>query len=136
MHPATEAIGILASLTSFLIGLPHAARIWTYRDDPAELRGIALGSQWIGLAGTVLWSTYAVLTAQVWVGAPHLVNGPITVATIVVLLRARRSAAGPVPEREGAGELSLADLDLLLEPVLLRLAGTPVEDPERELVAA
>ena len=76
MHAATAAIGILASLNSFVIGLPHAARIWKYRNDAEELRGIALGSQWIGSAGTFLWSAYAVLTAQVWVGAPHIVNGP------------------------------------------------------------
>ena len=94
MHAATQAIGMMASLTSFVILLPHAARIWKYRDDPDELRGIAMGSQVIGLAGTFLWGTYAILTEQVWVGAPHLVNGPITVATIVVLRRARRLVAG------------------------------------------
>ena len=98
MHAATEVIGMMASLTSFVIGLPHAARIWKYRDDPAELRGIAMGSQVIGLAGTFLWGAYAILTAQVWVGAPHLVNGPITVATILVLRRARGAvAAFPEP---------------------------------------
>ena len=110
MHAATEVIAMMASLTSFVILLPHAARIRKYRNDPAELRGIAMGSQVIGLAGTFLWGSYAILTDQVWVGAPHLVNGPITVATIVVLRRARRPLTDeafrellqlpPVPDRD------------------------------------
>src|SRR3712207_2434475 len=100
MYAATEAIGMMASLTSFVILLPHAVRIWKYRNDPAELRGIAMGSQVIGLAGTFLWGAYAILTEQVWVGAPHLVNGPITVATIVVLRRVRRQVARPVARLE------------------------------------
>jgi uncharacterized protein with PQ loop repeat len=118
MHSATEAIGMMASLTSFVILLPHAARIWKYRNNPAELRGIAMGSQIIGLAGTFLWGTYAIVTDQVWVGAPHLVNGPITVATIVVLRRARQPVESPAARFE-------------LPRILVR-TGKPV----RELVAA
>ncbi len=92
MDTATQTIGMMASLTSFVIGLPHAARIVKHRDDPAELRGISFGSQVIGVGSAVLWTVYAALTAQVWVGAPHLVNGPIALATIVVLRRAREAA--------------------------------------------
>jgi len=137
MHSPTETIGMLASLTSFVIGLPHAARIWKHRDNPEELRGIAMGSQVIGLTGTFLWSAYAILTAQVWVGAPHLVNGPITVATIAVLRRAgrtARSAAEPADSAEPGEELTMEDIDRLLEPVLLRLPDQSAT--ERELVAA
>jgi len=120
MHAATQAIAMMASLTSFVILLPHAARIWKYRNDPAELRGIAMGSQIIGLAGTFLWGAYAILTDQVWVGAPHLVNGPITVATIVVLRRARRLVDD-------------AELHALLQ---LPAAPARAERHVRELVAA
>ncbi|WP_182112229.1 hypothetical protein [Actinotalea sp. JY-7876] len=93
MHAATEAIGMIASLTSFLLWVPQGVRVWRARRSTHLLSGIALSTQVISLAGSLLWFTYAVLIESFWIGAPLIVNGPIAVMTIVVLLRARRTAA-------------------------------------------
>jgi uncharacterized protein with PQ loop repeat len=96
MHAATEAIGMMASLTSFLLWLPQGARVWKYRHDPAQLAGIALSTQVIALAGNLLWGVYAILIGSFWLGAPAVVNGPIAIGTILVLRRgavAARAAA-------------------------------------------
>ncbi len=97
MHAATEVIGMLASLTSFLLWLPQGARVWKHRNDPAQLQGIVLSTQVISLAGNVLWGVYAVLIGSFWLGAPALVNGPIAVATLVVVGRASRTSAVGAP---------------------------------------
>lgn len=95
MEALTEAVGMLASLTSFLLWLPQGARVWRARHDPASLQGIALTTQVLSLTGNVLWATYAVLIQSFWVGAPVVVNAPIAVMTITVLLRARRADGRP-----------------------------------------
>ncbi len=91
MHAATEVIGMMASLTSFLTWLPQGARVWRNRRNPAALGGIVLSTQVISLAGCILWGTYALLIDSFWLGAPSLVNGPIAIGTLVVVRRAQRS---------------------------------------------
>ena len=113
MHAATEVIGMMASLTSFLLWLPQGARVVKHRHQPALLSGIAMSTQVIAVAGNLLWGVYAVLLDSFWLGAPAVVNLPIAVATIVVL---RRGAVAPVvplgpvadPLVDPAAELSLA----------------------------
>ncbi|WNB85869.1 hypothetical protein [Cellulomonas sp. ATA003] len=90
MHAATEVIGMMASLTSFLLWLPQGLRVWRHRHEPARLAGIAMSTQLISVAGNVLWTAYAVLLGSFWLGAPAIVNLPIAVATIVVLRRGPR----------------------------------------------
>ncbi|WP_298454891.1 hypothetical protein [uncultured Cellulomonas sp.] len=110
MHAATEVIGMMASLTSFLLWLPQGARVWKHRHDPAQLSGIALSTQVIAVAGNLLWGVYAVLLGSLWLGAPAVVNLPIALATIVVLRRGAITAPvvalGPVADP--AAELQLA----------------------------
>ncbi len=108
MHAATEVIGMMASLTSFLLWLPQGARVWKHRDDPAQLQGIVLTTQVISLAGNVLWGVYALLIGSFWLGAPALVNGPIAVATIVVVARAARASAHVAPVALAPGAAVLA----------------------------
>lgn len=93
MHAATETIGLMASLTSFLLWIPQGVRVWKARRSTHLLSGIALSTQVISLAGSLLWLGYAVLIGSFWLGAPVVVNGPIAVMTLVVLLRGRREAA-------------------------------------------
>jgi uncharacterized protein with PQ loop repeat len=93
MHAATEAIAMLASLTSFLLWLPQGARVWKHRHDPSRLAGIAMSTQVIALAGNLLWGVYALAIDSFWLGAPAVVNGPIAIGTILVL---RRGAAATV----------------------------------------
>ncbi|GAA2721581.1 hypothetical protein [Cellulomonas aerilata] len=95
MHAATEAIGMMASLTSFLLWLPQGARVWKHRHDPARLAGIAVSTQVIALAGNLLWGVYALLIDSFWLGAPAVVNGPIAIGTILVLRRGAPAAATP-----------------------------------------
>ena len=107
MHATTEAIGMLASLTSFLLWLPQGVRVWRHRHDPAQLQGIVLSTQVISLSGTVLWGVYALLIDSFWLGAPSLVNGPIAIATLVIVGRANRSTraqavARPASARDAA----------------------------------
>lgn len=97
MHAATETIGLMASLTSFLLWIPQGTRVWKARRTPEELRGIALSTQVISLAGSALWLAYAVLIGSFWLGAPVVVNGPIAIMTLVVLARGRRALADAAP---------------------------------------
>lgn len=90
MHAVTEALGLLASLTSFVLWIPQGIRVWRARRDPAALTGIAVSTQAISLVGNVLWFVYALLIGSFWLGAPIVVNLPVLLLTIAVLVRARR----------------------------------------------
>lgn len=125
MHAATEVIGMMASLTSFLIWLPQGARVWKHRRNPAQLQGIVLSTQVISLTGTVLWGVYAIFIDSFWLGAPAVVNGPIAIATLVIVGRARSATAGPTPALHRT------------EPAPVRPAPAAVRVADvRELVAA
>lgn len=91
MHALTETIGLLASLTSFLLWLPQGQRVWKHRHDPAQLAGVALSTQYISLAGTALWGVYALLIGSFWLGAPAIVNAPVAIMTIAVVTRGQRA---------------------------------------------
>jgi uncharacterized protein with PQ loop repeat len=108
MHAATEAIGMMASLTSFLLWLPQGARVWTHRHDPARMAGIALSTQVIAVAGNLVWVVYAILIGSFWLGAPAVVNGPIAIGTILVLRRGTATARAAVALPDAA-PVGLAD---------------------------
>ncbi|WP_199423356.1 hypothetical protein [Actinotalea solisilvae] len=110
MHAATEAIGLLASLSSFLLWIPQGLRVWRGRHDPAALRGVAPSTQVIALAGGLLWVVYAVLLDSFWIGAPVVVSGPIAAVTLVVLARGRRAerAAAAAPSSDAGAALVAA----------------------------
>lgn len=95
MHGVTEALGMAASLTSFVIWVPQGRRVWRGRHDPAELAGIAVSTQAISLVGNILWTLYAIGIGSFWLGAPAIVNVPVLGMGVVILHRsARRQAAG------------------------------------------
>lgn len=94
MDAATEVIGMLASLSSFVIWVPQGRRVWRARHEPAKLAGIAVSTQAISLAGNVLWSLYAIGIGSFWLGAPGIVNIPILTMTVVVLRRHARAVPG------------------------------------------
>ena len=91
MDAATEVVGMLASLSSFVIWVPQGRRVWRARHEPAKLAGIAVSTQAISLAGNVLWSLYAIGIGSFWLGAPGIVNIPILTMTVVVLRRHARA---------------------------------------------
>lgn len=99
MDAATEVVGMLASLSSFVIWVPQGRRVWRARHEPARLAGIAMSTQAISLAGNVLWSLYAIGIGSFWLGAPGIVNIPILTMTVVVLHRqARTIPRCPAPD--------------------------------------
>ena len=118
----TEAVGFLASSVSFLVLLPQGVRVWADRDDPPALVGVSLPTQALLLTSTLVWALYAALAGAFWVGAPVVVNAPVTLMTIVVVLRSRQVAAGgagsvmPVPAVVATDEPALVPL-AALEPV-------------------
>ena len=93
MYAATEALGMLASLTSFVLWVPQGRRVWRGRGDPTALAGIAVSTQAISLAGNILWTLYAIGIGSFWLGAPAIVNVPILTMGVVVLRRNARAQA-------------------------------------------
>jgi uncharacterized protein with PQ loop repeat len=93
MHLVTDAVGFLASLASFLVLVPQAVRVRRDRHDPAALAAVSVPTQAMLLTNSLLWAVYALLIGSLWVGAPVVVNAPITATTIVLALRARRTLA-------------------------------------------
>lgn len=112
MHAATEVIGMMASLTSFLLWLPQGLRVWRHRHEPARLAGIAMSTQLISVAGNVLWTAYAVLLGSFWLGAPAIVNLPIAVATIVVLRRGAAASPARATDDDARGDALGTALDI------------------------
>lgn len=91
MSGAVDLIGFLASATAFGLFVPQAMLTWRKRRDAAALSGVSVGMQAVLLGNAVLWGAYGVLTGAFWVAAPGLVNGPLALATLLLVLRARRS---------------------------------------------
>lgn len=93
MHLITEASGLLASLSGFLLWLPQARRVWQDRHDRERLAGVSLQTQVLALLGNTLWGIYALGIGSFWLGAPSVVNIPVTIMTITIVLRAQRATA-------------------------------------------
>jgi uncharacterized protein with PQ loop repeat len=85
-----EVVGFTASLMSLVLWWPQAVLVWRCRSHGEQLRGVSTPSQFLLLMNACLWGAYAVGTGSIWVGAPGLVNGPLAIATIVLLRHARR----------------------------------------------
>lgn len=109
MDAATEVVGMLASLSSFVIWVPQGRRVWRARHQPAKLAGIAVSTQAISLAGNVLWSLYAIGIGSFWLGAPGIVNIPILTMTVVVLRRHARAVPREDACADGADVADGAD---------------------------
>ena len=90
MNAYLEIVGLIASLVSFVLWWPQAALVWRCRRHGEQLRGVSTSSQLLLLVNAGLWGAYAVGTGSLWVGAPGLVNGPLAIATIILLKHARR----------------------------------------------
>src|SRR6476620_9462467 len=90
-----ELLGFIASLISFVLWWPQAARVWRCRRRAEQLTGVSTSSQFLLLMNACLWGAYAVGTGSLWVGAPGLVNGPLAIITIVLLRHARRGLRLP-----------------------------------------
>lgn len=124
MDAATEVIGMLASLSSFVIWVPQGRRVWRARHEPAQLAGIAVSTQAISLVGNALWSLYAIGIGSFWLGAPGIVNIPILTMTVVVLRRHAHGRAGS----SVAGEMAATAPPVDEVTACPHTAGQPVPD--------
>jgi uncharacterized protein with PQ loop repeat len=105
VHLITEASGLLASLSGFLLWLPQARRVWQDRHDRERLAGVSLQTQVLALLGNTLWGIYALGIGSFWLGAPSVVNIPVTIMTITIVLRAQRATAAAITESSSPVEL-------------------------------
>lgn len=92
MDIITQVIGATMSVISFVLWLPQARLVWTNRHDAAALSGVSVGTQVLVLVNAIGWAVYGLLTGAIWVGAPGIVNAPLSIATIYLVLRSRRHA--------------------------------------------
>ena len=115
MHLITEASGLLASLSGFLLWLPQARRVWQDRHDRERLAGVSLQTQVLALVGNTLWGVYAIGIGSFWLGAPSAVNIPVTIMTITIVLRAQRTPAVATAEPTPPLELPVDDRTFLAE---------------------
>lgn len=89
MNGTVHLIGFLASVVSFLVFIPQAAKVWTFRKSPHALRGVSVGSQVLILLNASLWGVYGFLTGAFWVAAPGIINAPLAVMSIYLIMSAR-----------------------------------------------
>jgi len=89
---ALNALGFAATGFSVLMWLPQARTTWLNRNDAIKLAGVSEATQWMLLAGYLLWGLFGVLSESLWVAAPSVVAMPIALATIVLIHRGRRLA--------------------------------------------
>ena len=61
----TEGIGFVASVVSFVLWWPQAARVWRHRHDGGQLGGVSISSQVLLVVNAALWGAYAVVTGLV-----------------------------------------------------------------------
>lgn len=54
-----QALGFVASVVSFVLFVPQAAKAWRMRRDWSALRGVSLEMQFFLLANAALWAVYA-----------------------------------------------------------------------------
>jgi uncharacterized protein with PQ loop repeat len=89
-----ELLAWCGAALSCLLCLPQALR--TLR-DAERLDGISPGTYWIVLANATVWVTWSLVTGELAVGAPALINGPAAVLILHRLAVARprnRTASG------------------------------------------
>lgn len=72
---------------SCLLCLPQALRTLRLAQ---RLDGISAGTYWIVLANATVWIAWSLLTGELAVGAPALINGPGAVLILRRLAAARR----------------------------------------------
>lgn len=89
----TTILGALGAVISFILWLPQAKTTWLNRKNIEALAGISIGTQLLVIINAAIWGLYAFYLNEFWVGAAGLINGPLAVATVVLVWRARKSSA-------------------------------------------
>ena len=114
-HPwFVHAAGLAASIVSLILWIPQAQKTWRHRNNPEEMAGISVVTQYILILSQVMWLIYGLLINSFWVWSSMIVNVPAAVLTLYLIHRAKRRLAaagqdvallkpdplepGPVPE--------------------------------------
>jgi uncharacterized protein with PQ loop repeat len=85
-----NGIGFIATVFSIVMWVPQARITWRNRNDAVRLAGVSEATQWCSMIGYLLWGVFGMLIGSFWVAAPSVVSFPLSLATIVVVRRARR----------------------------------------------
>jgi uncharacterized protein with PQ loop repeat len=89
-----ELLAWCGAALSCLLCLPQALRTLRLAE---RLDGISPGTYWIVLANATVWVSWSLVTGELAVGAPALINGPAAVLILRRLAVARprnRTASG------------------------------------------
>lgn len=78
-------LGAWGSVISFVLWLPQARRTWMIRHDRAALAGISTSTHLLVCSNAITWFAFALYTRNFWVGAPGLINLPLSVATLIIV---------------------------------------------------
>jgi len=88
-----NATGFIATLFSIVMWVPQARITWRNRHDAVRLAGVSETTQWFSMIGYLLWGVFGIMIGSFWVAAPSVVSFPLSLATIIVVRRARRMSA-------------------------------------------
>ena len=120
-----ETLAWTGAALSTLLGLPQAVR--AVRTN--QLKALSAATYWLTLANAAVWAAWAIITGQLAVGVPALINGPAAVLILTRLKAARRACADaltrwPAVPSQHTNLLPVEDVYCLAsdQPVPLRAA--------------
>lgn len=122
----TNGIGFIATLFSIVMWVPQARITWRNRNDAVRLAGVSEATQWCSMIGYLLWGVFGMLIGSFWVAAPSVVSFPLSLATIVVVRRARRMSPAAASVSIITMSEPLAETDPTDAVAILSTASIPV----------
>lgn len=97
---AVTIIGFFGSVTSCMMFIPDAIRVFKLRHDVHALAGVSLYAKGFAMVNSVLWITYAVLINAFWLGLPSSINIFVNTITVFIVTQSRRSHPKEAAEYE------------------------------------
>lgn len=93
----TAVLAWATFLIAFWTLIPQMLSIHRFRHEPEALRGVSMLSLQVVVLDYICWSAYGILTAAWAIWISSAIGAILTVATIVLLLKARshRPAGSP-----------------------------------------
>ena len=88
-----ESAGFIAAATTILLFAPQAFTAYKNRNDPHAFRALSASTFWLGLVGQLMWLVYGLGIGAMWTAVPSVVSAPLTAFILVLIYRARRTAA-------------------------------------------
>lgn len=85
-----NAFGVVGSISSLLMFIPPAVKIFQYRNDAKALESQSLLFQWMSILSAVCWIVYGFGMNAPLSAVPSFVKIPMACASIFFVVRARR----------------------------------------------